>query len=150
MFSVLTLAVMLADSSQCDAIAKLAHERVKDSFFDEQPRTGATHMTLIEEDAANDPFNGLIERRIRKDNVGRFATELERELLAAAGNGALDRLTDRSRAREGHLVDAFVLDQRGSGRTCAGDDVDHPGRKVVLLHDIGEQQCRQRRGLGRL
>ena len=41
-------------------------------------------------------------------------------------------------------------DQRRPGGAGAGDDVDHARRQVGLLADLGEQQRRQRRGLGRL
>src|SRR5436309_2191701 len=43
------------------------------SIEDEQPRTGAAHLTLVEEDAVDDALDGLVERRVVEDDVRRLA-----------------------------------------------------------------------------
>ena len=47
----------------------------------EEAAASAADLTLIEEDAIDNTFNRLVERRIFKDDVGRLATELQREAL---------------------------------------------------------------------
>ena len=42
-------------------------------------------MAHIEINAGNDPFYGLVNRRILENNIGGLASELEGEFLAAAG-----------------------------------------------------------------
>jgi hypothetical protein len=57
-------------------------------------------------------------------------------------------LTDLSGTGEGHLVDARVGDKGRAGTPSSSDDVDDPGGELGLLEDFGEQQRRQRGGLG--
>ena len=54
------------------------------------------------------------------------------------------------RAGEGDLVDVGMIDDRSAGFSRAGDDVHHARRKVAILNDLGQLQCRQRRRLGGL
>ena len=61
-------------------------------------------MPLVEEDAADDALDRLIERRVGEDDVRRLAAELERELLARARERPLDALADGGRAGERDLV----------------------------------------------
>jgi hypothetical protein len=63
----------IAHANRLHAIAKFAHQHIENRFFHKQPRSSATHVTLVKEDAADDPFDGLIQRRIRKNDVCRFA-----------------------------------------------------------------------------
>ena len=121
-----------------------------DALLDEQPRAGAADVALVEEDAVDDALDGLVDRGVVEHDVGGLAAELEGDLLLAARGGAGDHLADLGRAGERDLVDVAVLDQRPAGLAGAGDDVDDAGREVGLLADLGEQQRRQRRGLGGL
>ena len=107
-------------------------------------------MPLVEEDAVDDALDGLVERRVVEDDVGRLAAELEAQALGGAGDAALDQLADLGRARERDLVDALVLDQRLPDRRPAGDDVDDAGRQVALGDDLGQRERGQRRRLGGL
>ena len=111
---------------------------------------GAADVALVEEDAVDDALDGLVERGVVEDDVGRLAAELERDPLVGAGDGPRDRLADLGRAGERDLVDVGVPDQRLAGPAGAGDDVDDARRQVGLLADLREQQRGQRRGLGRL
>ena len=107
-------------------------------------------MALVEEDAVDDPLDGLVERGVVEHDVGGLAAELERELLAGAGHRPGDLAAHLGRAGEGHLVDAGVLDERPARLAGAGDDVDDTGRQLGLPADVGEGEGRERRGLGRL
>ena len=80
-----------------------------DALLDEQPRAGAADVALVEEDAVDDPLDGLVERRVREDDVRGLAAELEGEALVGAGERALDALADVGRAGEGDLVDVRVV-----------------------------------------
>jgi hypothetical protein len=107
-------------------------------------------MALVEVDAVDDPLDGLVERRVVEDDVRGLAAELERELLAGAGELALDRLPDLGRAGERDLVDVRVLDERSAGAAVARDDVHDTGGQLRLAQDVAEEERGQRRRLGRL
>ena len=101
---------------------------VVDRLLHEQPGARAADVALVEEDAVDDALDGLVDRGVVEDDVRRLAAELQRQLLAGAGDGAGDLLADGGGAGEGHLVDAGVLDDRAAGLAGAGDDVDHARR----------------------
>jgi hypothetical protein len=107
-------------------------------------------VALIEVDAVDDPLDRLVERRVVEDHVRRLAAELEGQLLPAPGDRPHDLLADLGRARERDLVHALVLDQLGARATVSGHDVDHPCRQLRLAQDVGEEERRQGRRLGRL
>ena len=67
-----------------------AIDAVVHALLHEQPRAGAAHVALVEEDAVDDALDGLVDRRVVEHDVGRLAAELEREPLAGAGQRALD------------------------------------------------------------
>ena len=99
-------------------------------------------MALVEVDAVDDSLDRLVDRGVVEDDVRGLAAELERQLLARAGELALDRLADLGRARERDLVDVLVLDERGARAAVAGDDVDDAGRQLRLAQDVAEEQRR--------
>ena len=47
---------------------------------------------------------------------------------------------DRGRAREGDLVHARVVDERGAGLAVAGDDVQHARRDAGLERQLAQAQ----------
>ena len=98
----------------------------------------------------DDPVDGLLDRRVVEDDVGGLAAELERDLLVGAGDGLRDLASDGGRAREGDLVDSGMPHQSRSGGSGTGDDVDDARGQVGLLQDLGEEERRERRGLGGL
>ena len=118
-----------------------------DRLLHEQARAGAADVALVEVDAVDDPLDRAVERGVVEDDVRRLAAELERELLARAGELPLDRLADLGRPRERDLVDALVRDERRARRAVAGDDVDDARRELGLAAHIGEEERRQRRRL---
>src|SRR5205823_3186185 len=58
----------IADAQRADAVAQLADDRLDDRLLNEEPRSGAADMALIEVDAVDDAFDGLIERRVLEDD----------------------------------------------------------------------------------
>ena len=67
--------------SVCMRSFSLRDHQIVHRFLDEQPRAGAADVALVEEDAVDDPFDGLIDRRVVEDDVGGFAAQLERVFL---------------------------------------------------------------------
>ena len=129
---------------------RLGDHLVVHVLLHQQPRARAADVALVEEDALHDALDGLVDRGVVEDDVGRLAAELEGQRLAGAGDRAGDRLAHLGRAGERDLVDVPVLDDGAAGVAGAGHDVDDAGRQVGLLADLGEQQRGQRGGLGRL
>ena len=95
-----------------------------DGFLNEQPRSGAADVALVEEDAVDDALDGLVERGVFEDDVSRFAAEFEGEALGGSGERALDGFANFGGAGEGDLRGERVVDHGGSGLARAGDDVD--------------------------
>ena len=141
----------VADPEGREAALELGDDLVGDVLLDEQARAGAAHLALVEEDAVDDPLDGLVEGGVVEDDVGGLAAELEGRLLARcrrwSGRSALPTSVEPVKA---------ILSTSGcSTRACpvaavAGDDVDDAGRQLGLLAHLGEEQRRERRRLGGL
>src|SRR5215210_995130 len=112
----------VADAEGREAALELGDHVLVDRLLHEQPRPRAADVALIEVDPVDDPLDRLVERRVVEDHVRGLAAQLERQLLAGAGELALDRLAHVGRAGEGDLVDV-ALDDRRAGAAVAGDDV---------------------------
>src|SRR6476646_4582867 len=81
----------IADAQRRHALLQLLDRGLVDRLLHEQARAGAAHVALVEVDAVDDPFDRLIERGVVEEDVRGLAPELERQLLASAGDAALDR-----------------------------------------------------------
>jgi hypothetical protein len=123
---------------------------VVDRFLDQQAGSSAADVALVEVDAVDDALDGLVDRGVVEDDVGGLATQFQGQALAGTRQRAADVATHLGGAGERDLVHVRVGDQRRTGATRAGDDVDHARGQVGLLADLGEQQGGQRRGLRRL
>ena len=81
-----------------------------------------------------------VEIGIFVNDVGRFATEFQRDFFQITGSGMDDELSDFCRAGEGDLVD-----MRMSRQSCAGgfpvarDDVDNAIREAGFADEIVEE-----------
>ena len=137
----------IPETKSLDPIRELAEHRIRDRFLDEEPRARATDMALVEVDAADDPFDRLVDRRVLEDDVGGFAAELERQPLSRSRGGPLDQLADLGGPGEGDLSDARVIDEVRARLSGAGHDVDDAGRQVRLLTDLREVESGQGRRL---
>src|SRR3712207_6550179 len=80
----------VAHAQGADPPLQRGDDLVVDRLLHQQPGTGAAHVALVEEDALDDALDGLVDGGVVEDDVGGLATELERELLAGAGDRAGD------------------------------------------------------------
>ena len=110
---------------------------------------GAAHLALVEPDRVDQPLDGAVEVGVVEDDERRLAAELERQAFARACRRLANDAADLGRTGERDLVDARVIDDRGASLTVAGDHVEHARRQADRLADLGKQQRRQRRELGR-
>ena len=127
------MSVFLSSGSPTRRVARRrlrrASDFLRDAFLDQQPRSRAADVALVEEDAVDDALDGLVERCVVEDDVGGLAAEFEGEFFAGAGEGVLDDFPDLGGAGEGDLGGERMVDHGGSGFTRAGDDVDDARRQ---------------------
>src|SRR5699024_9355742 len=64
---------------------------------------------LVKEDGVNNTFNSLIYCGIFKNDIGSFATELQRIALVRSSQRFGNDLSDFCRAGEGNFVDVFMI-----------------------------------------
>ena len=106
-------------------------------------------MPLVEEDAINDAFDGLVDCSIGKNNIRGLAAQFQRVFFAGTGNCSLDDSPDLGRTCESYLVDIRVIDDGRARIACTGNDVDHAWRQVGVTYHFCElhrsQRCRLRR-----
>jgi hypothetical protein len=101
----------VTDPQGRQAALEPAVDVVGDRLLDER-EPGAADVALVEEDAVDDALDGLVERGVVEDDVGRLAAELEGGALAGAGDARGRSSCRPRRAGEGDLVDARVVDDR--------------------------------------
>ena len=102
-------------------------------------------MTLVEENATDNSFDGLVNGSVIKNDVGAFSAQFESQSGIAASQGSGNIASHRGGARERNFVDVRVRHERSPGGTSTGDDVHNTGRKLGLLTDFSKQQRRERR-----
>jgi predicted small secreted protein len=107
-------------------------------------------VALVEEDAVDDALDGLVDRGVVEDDVGRLAAELEGQRLRVPAMARAIILPTSVEPVKAILSMPGWSTIACAGVAGAGDDVDDAGRQVGLLADLGEEQRGQRRGLGRL
>ena len=154
----------VADAEGLEAVAEFADDLGIDAFLHEESRAGAADMALVEVDAVDDAFDGLVEGGVVEEDVGGFATEFEGEfgclgrdaLLRVRGVGDAwaarqrgptsdhlrDGFADFGAAGEGDFVDAGMVDEGGTGRAGAGDDVDDAVGEAGFLEDFARGAAR--------
>lgn len=134
------------------ALLEGIEELVVDALVDEDTRAGAAALAVVEVDAEVDPRDGLLDVGVGEDDVGGLATQLEGDLLQVGGGGGLhDGAANDGGAGEGDLVDVHVGRDGSTGDLAeAGDEVEDTGGEAGLLDEVGEDETRQGRLLGRL
>ncbi len=140
----------VADAQQAHAAAHLRQELGGDALLNQEARSGAADLPLIEPDGIDQALDRAILIGVVEDDEGRFAAQFEREPLARSGGRAADDAPDVGRSGEGDLVEIGMLGDQRAGRVAAGDDVDHAGRQSGFGDDLAKQQGGQaglRRGL---
>ena len=91
-------------------------KQVVHALLHQQARTGAAHVSLVEEDALDDSLDGLIERRVLENDVRSLAAELESQRpCPCLRERALDLLADRGATGERDLVHTGMAHERGAG-----------------------------------
>src|SRR5690606_34321918 len=66
----------VAETKRRQALLKSVDDLVVHVLLNEQARTGAADVTLVEEDAVDDALDGLVDRGVVEDDVRRLAPEL--------------------------------------------------------------------------
>jgi len=140
----------IAEPKRLHARRQLRDEALVDALLDEEPRSGAADLALVQPDRVDHPFDRRVEIGIVEDDEGRLAAELQRQALAGAGGRLADFPPDLGRAGEGDLGDARMGDDRLAGAAIAGDDVDHACRQAGLPAHLGKEQRGERGELGGL
>ena len=106
---------------------------------------------MVEEDGAGRAGDGGFHIGIAEDDGGRFAAQLEGDLLQIAGGRLDDQLADLGGAGEGHLVDIVMGGERRTRRLAiAGQDIDHALGEAGFLDQLAQAQRAERRLLGDL
>ena len=106
-------------------------------------------MPLVEKDAVDDAFDGLIDGCVLKDNVGRFAAEFQCVFFGRAGKALLNHAAHVGGAGKRNLVDARMFNEGCASLASAGHDIDDSGWQVSVADQLGQFQRGQRRRLGR-
>ena len=76
----------VAEAQRREPLLEPVDDLVVDVLLHQQARPGAADVALVEEDAVDDALDGLVDRRVVEDDVRGLAAELERDLLAGAGD----------------------------------------------------------------
>src|SRR5262249_34893194 len=114
------------------ANAKRAHARLQfsvklfgNAFLNQQARTGAADLALVEPDAVYESFHRGIEVGVFENDEGRFAAEFEGKFFVGLRSSAADGASDFGRSGEGNFIDIRVFDKSFTGRPVARDDINH-------------------------
>ena len=84
-------------------------ELVVDGLLHEYPSGGDAVLALVEEHAAHRTLDGLVQVAVAKDDEGRLAAELERNLLQVRLGARLhDGVTDRCTAGESQFTNLLM------------------------------------------
>lgn len=127
-------------------LLEASDEFVVDLLVDQDTRTGAAALAVVEEDTKVGPRDSVVNVGIVEDNVGRLATQLESDLLQVTlGSGLQDHTANDGRTSEGNLVDVHVVGDGVTGHTTeTRDDVDNTGGEASLLNEFTHVQTRER------
>jgi len=127
-------------------LLEASDELVVNALLDQQARTGAAALAVVEEDTEVSPGDSVVDIGVLEDNVGGLATELKSNLLQVRlGSGLQDHTANESGTSEGDLVDVHVAGDGGTGDTAeTGDDVNDTGREASLDNKLGGVKTRER------
>ena len=119
-------------------VDQLFDELVVNLFLHEQTTAGTAALALVEIEGVVRADGRRVEVGVGEDDVGAFAAQLEGQPFEGFGRVPHDDLGRLVFAGEGHLVDARVFDDRGTGGgAVAGYDVDHAVGDAGLLGQPG-------------
>ena len=116
----------------------------------QQSRSCDARLTRGCEDAGHDALDGLVDIRVREDELRRFTPEFEGEALEVLSRVPGNVPAAVLATREGDLVHSAVGGQRFSDIGAeAGDHVEDASRKSCLLDEPHEFERGRRCELGR-
>src|SRR5579863_4728004 len=120
----------ISNRARLRASDALCDEFVVALILDEQPRPGAAALPLVEEERLMRAFDGLVHIRISENDVGTFATELERDAFEVRRPRRLhDQASHLGGTGERNFVHVHVARDRRTRRgTVAGQQV-HDSRR---------------------
>ena len=141
----------VAHPQQLDPAPQPLEQVVGDALLHQQARARAADVALVEEDPVHDPLDRLVEGRVVEHQVGALAPELQGQARAGArparGGSPCPRSVEPVKA---------TLSTPGWAASAAPvapapvTTLTTPGRQLGLPDQLGQQQRRERRGLGRL
>ena len=122
------------------------HRLVVHGALHQQTRGCVARLPGVVEALAHRALNGLLQRRIGKHEVGRFAAQLLHHALDRVGRDLGHRHTGCGRAGERHQVHVRVGAQRRAHHgAVAIQQVEHARRVTGFVHHLGHQARRQGR-----
>ena len=139
-----------AYADAAEAVSQIRDELVINAFLDENPRSGAAYLALVEQDAQLGPIHSHIPVAVVKVNIGRFAAQFQRSRNQLLHSRIIDVAADFRRSRKGQLLDiGMIEDILASPRALAGNDVDHARRQDIAdeMHQFEDAQGRGTRRL---
>src|SRR5256884_764685 len=126
-------------------------ELVRDRAMDKGAAARAAVLARIAKDAVDGGRRRLLEVRVRKDDVGRFPSELERHPRDVGRRQLEDADARRRLASKGDLVDTRMARERAARAAAwTGDHVEHALREAGLECDAPQFQRGERRVARRL
>src|SRR3989338_5760833 len=126
----------ITDTQCLEAVFQFANDLIMDPLLYKETGTGATDMSLIIIDAIDNSLDGLIDRCIFKNNVGRFSTELHGQSFSGAGGGLNNPFSNRSGASEGNFPNVRMTNNHISRFTRSSNNIDDPRRKSRLFNNF--------------
>src|SRR5216683_3106534 len=134
-----------------DRLLERLHEAVERRPLDEDPRSRTAILARVAEYGERRRRGGPVEIGIRKDDVRRLATKLQRHALDLLRGEGADAFADLGRPGEGYLGDIRVLDQPFADHPAGADqDVQNPFREARLERYAAELDRGQGGQTGRL
>ncbi len=142
-----TLVERIVNADSTEAPLEHLGEAQCDRLVDDESRTRAAHLPLVEEDAAHHALDSGVEVGVVADDGGGLAPELHRHLLERTGRRLADLATRAGGAREHDFPRGRVADDHAADLAVAGDDVHDTGREANTLEQFGEVHDRHRGGV---
>ena len=134
----------VADAEAGHAEFEFLFDFVKNRFLHEQARARAADFALVEVDALDNAFDGLVDACVVEDDVRGLAAKFECEFLFGVGEGFGDFLANVGAAGEGDFVDAGVIDDCRACLAVACHDVDDAFGETDFMEDFGEAEGGER------
>ena len=130
---------------------ELREERRGNRLVDEELRSGPAHLARVLEGPPEGSLDGPVQPRVREDDLGILATELECRGHDPVRDRVEDLFPGVRGTREGHRVDVRMRRQGAADVTTrARDDIHDSGRKAGGARKLSQLERRERGQCGRL